>query len=248
MCNISVPEKDSPVSGCLIGKAPGIFMKQANKQTQRVCKLPSEPSFSSRNFKLSRSLQADGSQDLVFRMKAVRKWQSRRFSSWGEGGTWVHRAVHPSSEKDSAAGIRLLNMQDKMYKNIVKWDCNKTSWISLNVSLYVQVQLCTPTHTAFISVCDHINTCRCDTEEIPVLRHEYGAPHLYLLPGSHNELVQSVGSLPTSHTHLKTNTEGNSILVTTFNRMSRHRTKTHEREGVWNSHHYFTVLHMFIQN
>lgn len=121
-------------------------------------------------------------------------------------------------------------------------------FISLNVSLYVQVQLYTPTHATFISVCDHINTCRCDTEEIPVLRHEYGVPHLYLLPGSHNELVQSVGSLSTSHMHFKTNTERNSVLVTTFNRMSRHRTKIHEEEGIWNSHHYFTVLHMCIQN
>lgn len=55
MCNISVPEQHSPVSSCLIGKAHMIFMKQANKQTQRVCKLPSVPSFSSSNFKLNRS-------------------------------------------------------------------------------------------------------------------------------------------------------------------------------------------------
>lgn len=116
-----------------------------------------------------------------------------------ESRRWVHRALQPNAEKDSAAGIRLLNTQDRMYDDVVKWDCNKTWCVSLNVSLHAQVQLYTPTLAAFISVCELINTCRCDTEEIPMLRHEYGVPHLYLLPGSHNELVQSVGSLHLPH-------------------------------------------------
>lgn len=125
-------------------------------------------------------------------------------------------------------------------KNVVKWDCSKTWCISLNFSLYEQVQLYTPTHAAFISVCDHINTCRCDTEETPMLRHEYGVPHLYWLPGSHNELVQSVGPISTSCTHFGIKTKEKSILVTTFNRMSWHRTKICVRD----SHRYLTVLHI----
>lgn len=80
MCNISVPEQDLPVSSCPIGKAQRIFMKQANKLTQRVWKLPSVPSFISSYFKLSEVGQAEGSQKLVFRMKMVSKWQSRFFS------------------------------------------------------------------------------------------------------------------------------------------------------------------------
>lgn len=130
-----------------------------------------------------------------------------------------------------------------MDKNVVKRDCNKTWCISLNVSLFVQVQLYTPTHAAFISVCDHINTCRCDTEEIPMLRHEYGVPHLYWLPGSHNGLVQSVGSISTSYMHFRIKTKEKSILVTTFNRMSWHRTKI----CVWDSHHYLSVLLIIIK-
>lgn len=108
------------------------------------------------------------------------------------------------------------------------------------------MQLYTPTRAVFILVCDHINTCRCETEEIAVLRLEYGVPHLYLLPFSHNELVQSVGSLPTSYMHFISNFEGNSVLVNTFNGwMSRYRIKIHEGEGVQNSHQ-FSVLHIYI--
>lgn len=100
--NVSVPEQDSPVSSCLIGKAYMIFMKQANKQCVQVafCAQVSVAATSSS----AEVVQAAGLQDLVFRMKAVRKWQSRRFSFWDEGGKWVRRAVQPFQRKIQQQG------------------------------------------------------------------------------------------------------------------------------------------------
>lgn len=182
-------------------------------------------------------------------MKAVRKWHSRSFffPRMREAGGYIGQS---RPEKDSAAaGIRLQNTERAGQNG---QECCQVGLQQNLVYFFECLIICTgaalQAHTCWIyfSVWSYkyLQVWRCETEEIPMLRHEYGVPHLYWLPGSHNKLVQSVGSISTSCTHFRIKTKEKSILVTPFNRMAWHRTKIH----VWDSRHYLTVLHMYIQN
>lgn len=106
-------------------------MKQVNKQIQRVCKLPSVPS--SINCKINGCHAGRWFTGFPLKKSCekVTKWEVFLLE---QGKKVVHRTDQPSAQKDSLGC--LLSMQDKMYKNVfVRWDCCKTWWISLSVSL-----------------------------------------------------------------------------------------------------------------
>lgn len=98
MSNVSMPEQDTLTSKWLPYRE--MYMKQVNKQIQRVCKLPSVPSFSSINYKLGRCHAERWFTGFPLKKSCekVTKWE---IFLLGQGKKTVHRTDQPSAQKDS---------------------------------------------------------------------------------------------------------------------------------------------------